>query len=100
MTEQEFTSTKIILEHFKVFWDAYFTVGELFHVAGSKGTYSDELLSNFIHKNTKYAAREDKYIPPEENIFSPRYKNQRDSAEYAYSRYFHTMQQSVCFVSR
>ncbi|MBC8028496.1 MAG: PD40 domain-containing protein [Pyrinomonadaceae bacterium] len=82
------------------FWDAFFTVGELFHVAGSKGTYSDEALSKFIHNHTKYADREDELFRPEENIFSPRYTNQKDGDEYGYSSYFHRIQQSICFVPR
>jgi hypothetical protein len=83
---------------YQTFWDAYFTIGELFHVSGSKSTYSDEVLAKYVHFNTRYGKDENRSIRPEENIFSPRYQNQKDGAEYGYSTYFHRIQQSVCFV--
>src|SRR6185369_14173629 len=46
--------------------DAFFTIGELFHLAGSKWGYSDEELSDVIH-NSKFGEDYEKTLHPSAN---------------------------------
>ncbi|HKV35769.1 MAG TPA: LamG-like jellyroll fold domain-containing protein [Pyrinomonadaceae bacterium] len=82
------------------FWDGYFTIGELFHLAGSKGFYTDQQLADVIHNQPNHTEFE-KAINDEANIYSLNYKNAKiESPTSAYSYYFHTIQQKYCVTRR
>ena len=76
--------------------DAFFTVGELFHLAGSKVYYTDQQLSNVIHAS-KLAADYEKSLDPRANPYSLQYnrKDRDQTADFSY--YFHRIQQEYCF---
>jgi YD repeat-containing protein len=78
----------------RTFQDAYITIGELFHLAGSKDNYTDKALSDAIRKTFPSY---DKIINAGGNIYSDKYLNKgKESATAAYSYYFHTIQQRIC----
>lgn len=82
------------------FQDAYITVGELFHLAGSKDYYSDKALSDAIR--SKFKDGYDNLIGAGGNIYKPdEYLNKgKESETEAYSYYFHTIQQKICQMTR
>ncbi len=79
--------------------DAFFTVGELFHLAGSKLPYTDEQLSNAIHYS-KFGEDYEKKIDYRTNPFSDQYdpKDRNRVADFSY--YFHHLQEQYCFTPK
>lgn len=75
--------------------DAFFTIGELFHLAGSKLPYTDQRLSNAVHAS-KFAAEYEKALDPRANPYSGQYVSKdRDRGE-DFSYYFHKIQEKYC----
>lgn len=79
--------------------DAFFTIGELFHLAGAKGSYSDEQLSRAVHAS-KFGPKYEKSLDARANPFSEQYSsNGRDRVE-DFSYYFHHIQEGYCFSAK
>lgn len=78
-------------------FDADGTIGELFHLAGSKEYYGDKLLADAAHAIPEYAALMDAALKPKVNIYSGRYEKIPDETpEYGHSIYFHHLQKLKC----
>ena len=76
--------------------DAFFTIGELFHLAGSTGYYTDEQLSNVIH-SSKFGTGYEKTLDPRANPYSQKYNSMDRDRVADFSYYFHHIQESRCF---
>jgi len=79
--------------------DAFFTIGELFHLAGSKWGYSDEELSDVIH-NSKFGEDYEKTLHPSANPFSNEYNPKGRNRVADFSYYFHHIQERYCFSAK
>jgi hypothetical protein len=80
--------------------DAVTTIGELFHLAGSKAYYSDYELAIAVHNMPELAALFSGR--PESNVFDPRYTggDPKDKDNGGYSSDFHDIERTLCPVAK
>ena len=82
--------------------DAIGVIGELAHLAGSKESYTDQLLATIVHGIPEYAALS-RMTTPHSNVFDPNYERKAEAAKNpnagGWSSYFHDIQRQKCPVN-
>ncbi|HYW73746.1 MAG TPA: hypothetical protein VE961_22170 [Pyrinomonadaceae bacterium] len=81
--------------------DAVGLVGEIFHLAGSKGYYYDYELAVAVHNIPEYASKFP--LKAKDNIFDPSYGRKaqvKDKYDNGYSTYFHNIERIFCPVEK
>jgi len=79
--------------------DAVGLVGEIFHLAGSKGLYDDYELANAVNNIPEFAKKNP--LRPQSTVFNLAYKgNAQDRYDGGYSSYFHNIERIFCEVDK